>query len=375
MKLNKALLMVILAAALILTGCWDHKELDELMIPFTASFDLTVPEEKEYPDDRYLIGLTYPAFYEGMKEKNNVAAAAGYLVGETRSRRNARVGEPLTTGQIEVVLLGNELAKKGDINEVLDILTRNPSTRASLFLAVVDGRGIDVLKGNVNYYPDSDEYIRSLLRNINKTNFYPYISLFEYNREAFSDYAAPLIPYMSYRNGDIILAGSCYINEGKKIAHLGRAETEIAVMLKGIKGSGTLSFPIKQGDEIIDSISAVLTNKRKVKVKNEGDYYRIDITIKLTGEVVEHSKQVPFEDGKDILELGEKSLEEIIKRRAEAFVERTQKEIKTDTLGVAKYIKAFTRWKLSKADIDEIIQNARINVNVEVKFTDTGGEM
>ena len=110
-------------------------------------------------------------------------------------------------------------------------------------------------------------------------------------------------------------------------------------------------------------------------VKNEGDYYTIDIIIKLSGSVIEHYKQVPFEDGKDLLKLGEKSLEEMIKKRAEAFVEKTQKELKVDALGVASYIKAATRWKLSKDDIDEIVQNARINVNVEVSLKDTGGNL
>lgn len=375
MRLNKALLMVILIIALTLTGCWDSIELDELMVPFSVSFDLVKPEEKEYPDDRYLIGLSYPAFYGSANEKNNVTAAAGYLAGETRSRRNTHVGEQLVTGQIKVVLLGDELAEKGNIDEVLDILGRTPSTKASLYMAVVNGRAIDVLNSNVNYYPDSDEYIRSLLKNINKTNFYPYISLYNYNKEAFNNYTASLVPYITYRNGEIILAGSCYINEGKKIAHLGREETETAVMLRGVSGRGTLSFPVKEGDETIDSISAVLKNKRKVKIKNEGDYYTIDITIKLTGGVVEHFKQVPFEDGRDILKLGEKSLEEIIKKRAEMLVEKTQKELKCDTFGVANYIKAFTRQKLSKADIDKIIQNAHINVLVEVTLKDTGDKL
>jgi Ger(x)C family germination protein len=375
MKQNKILLLIILTITLSLSGCWDTKELDELMIPFLTSFDLAEPHEKEYPDDRYVIGVSYPVFYGDVKEENDVAVAAGYLIGETRSRRNAHVGEQLVTGQTKVLLIGNELAEKGNIDEVLDILTRDPSTKASLYLAIVDGRAVDILNGKVNHYPNSDEYVRKLLKHINKTNFYPYISLFHYNREVFSNNIAPLVPYITYKNGDIVLAGSCYIDNGKKIAHLGREETETAVMLRGISCRGTLSFPIKDGDKIVDGISLACTNDRKVRVKNEGEYYSIDITIKLKGGIVERSKQVAFEDSKEIIKLGEKSLEDIIQKRAEALVKKTQTEIKCDTLGVANHIKAITRWELTKEDIDEIIQNAHINVDVEVHILSTEGKM
>lgn len=375
MRQNKVLLIIVLTIAMTLTGCWDAKELDELMIPFLVSFDLVEPQEKQYPDDRYLVGVSYPAFYEGAKETNNFAAAAGFLVGETRSRRNSHIGEQLISGQIKVLLIGDELAKQGNIDEALDILTRDPSTKASLYLAIVDGRAIDILQGNVKHYPNADEYIRKLLKHINKTNFYPYISLFHYNREVFSNNISPLIPYMTYKEGDIVLAGSCFIDNGKKVAHLGREETETAVMLRGISCRGTLSIPIKEGDKVVDGVSLACTNDRKIRVKNEGDYYSIDITIKLTGGIIERAKQVPFEDSEEVIKQAEKSMEDIIKKRAEALVKRTQTEIKCDTLGVANYIRAITRWELTKGDIDEIIQKAHINVNVEVRILSTEGKV
>jgi hypothetical protein len=184
-----------------------------------------------------------------------------------------------------------------------------------------------------------------------------------------------LIPYIDYKNGDIVLAGSCYINNGKKIAHLGREETEAAVMLRGIRCRGTFSFPVKDGDETIDSISVACTNSRRVRVKNEGDYYSIDITIKLVGGIIERSNQVDFEDSQNVIELGEKSLEDIIQKRAEVLVERAKNEFKCDTLGVANYIRANTRGELNKEDIDEIIQNAQVNVNVEVRLISTEGKL
>lgn len=375
MKQNKIFLIIILTITMMLTGCWDSKELDELMIPFLGSIDLVEPYEKEYPDDRYLVGVSYPTFYEEIQKNNNYAAAAGYLIGETRSRRNAHIGEQLVTGQTKVLLIGNKLAEQGSIDELLDILTRDPSTKASLYLAIVDGRAIDILKARVNHYPDPDEYIRKLLKHVNKTNFYPYISLFHYNREVFSNNISPLIPYIIYKNGDIVLAGSCFVNNGKKVAHLGREETETAVLLRGIKCRGTLSFPVKKDDKIIDGLSLACSNSRKVKVKNEGDHYSIDITIKLKGGIVERSKQVAFEDSKEVITLGEKSLEDIIQKKAEALIKKTQNEIKCDTLGVANYLRAITRWKLDKADIDEIIQNADIKVNVDVTILSTEGKL
>lgn len=75
------------------------------------------------------------------------------------------------------------------------------------------------------------------------------------------------------------------------------------------------------------------------------------------------------------MKLFQDSLEQHIKTRAEAFVEKTQEEFKFDAFSIANYIKAHTREKLTNEDIDRIVQESEINVEVKVLIRNAGGKM
>jgi hypothetical protein len=146
-------------------------------------------------------------------------------------------------------------------------------------------------------------------------------------------------------------------------------------MLRGIKCQGILSFEAFKDGEVIDKATFRGSNSRKVTVKREGDKYFFNIQIKLTGTIVEHKEQKPIQDGTNLIKVFQDSLEQHIKKRAEAFIKKTQEEYKFDASCLANYIKAYTREKLTKEDIDRIVENAEINVEVKVHIKNAGGKM
>lgn len=369
------LLIVILLGVLFLSSCWDKKELDELGVPFIVAYDYVSEEEKEYPDDKYLLSVGYPIFYEDAEKKYHVDMTPGSLIGETRSRRNTHYGEQVVLGQIQILIFGEELADHENLTELTDSVSRNPAVKGSLYMAVVEGRAADLLNVQVEHYPNPGIYIKMLLRNISKTNFFPTCTLFTYNRYVASDYTAPILPYLIHKEGDIVVAGSCFIDAGKRMEHIGRMETETAVFLRGFESRGVISFDVKENNKIIDQVSFSGANSRNIKIRREGDKYIIDIQIKLYGELVEHKKSQSMKENKDILKLSQKSLEDIIKRRTQDFVRKVKEEYGFDALDVAKEIKAHSREKLTKEDIDRIIQESEINVDVKVQIENAGGKM
>lgn len=358
-----------------LSGCWDAKELDDLSIPLVAACDAVLEGEKKYPDDKYLVSVGVPIFYKDAEKKFRIVENTGRIIGETRGRRSSELGEPVIFGQLQVVLIGEELAKKENLLEVTDIFYRNPVIKASAFLVIVHGRAADLIKKPISYYPNVGIYLKALLDSSKKTNFYPYTTLFHFNRDLISYETAVLVPHIIYKDGEIVLAGSCLVNKGKMFTELGREETETVVMLRGIKCHGTLAFNVLNGKKANDEAAFECKNSRKVTVKRIGEKYIFDIQIKLEGVIAEHESQEPTQDGTDYLKIFQYSLEESIKKRAEAFVKKTKEEFKFDALNLANYIKAHTREKLAKEDIDRIIQESEINVEVKVQLRNTGGLM
>lgn len=365
---------VLLSLAL-LTGCWDAKELDDLSVPLIVAYDKALESEKQYPDDKYLVTVGTPVFYEDVKEKFHVIDTAGQTIGEARGRRNTQLGEQMIFGQLQLLLLGEELAEGENLLEVTDVITRNPRVKASIFLMISKGRAVDIIKTPIHSYPNIGVYLKALMESSRNTNFFPYTTLFRFNRDLISYETAAILPHISYKDGEIMQAGSCLINSGKVSGELGREETETVVLLRGIKCRGNLTFKAQKDGKVIDEATFEGSNSRKVTIKRADDKYTFNIQIKLAGAIVEHKKLKPIQDGTDLMKVFQDSLEQHIKKRAEALVEKTQEEFKFDALNLANHIKAHTREKLTKKDIDKIIEEAEINVEVKVQIRNAGGKM
>ncbi|HWR62244.1 MAG TPA: Ger(x)C family spore germination protein [Clostridia bacterium] len=376
MRIRKKISAVIctLLIPAMLAGCWDSKELEDLAIPLVGAYDLILEEEKEYPDDKYLVTAGIPVFYENVQEKFHIIESTGRIVGESRGRRNTELGEVVIFGQLQMLIFGEELAREENLLELTDIISRNPAIKASLYLLVAKGRAVDLIRKPIYTYPNIGEYLKALLKNTKNSNFYPCTTLFSLNRDLISYETSAILPHVIYSDGEISLAGSCLANKGKVVAEFGREETETLVMLRGIKCRGAVSFEVMEDGKAVDEATFEGSNSRKVTVERLDDKYLFNIQIKLEGIITEHANQKPI-GGSDLPELFQTSLEQNIKRRAEEFVEKTQKELKFDTLSLANYIKAYTREKLTKEDIDKIVSESDINIEVKAHIRSTGGKM
>lgn len=375
--IHRRILQLITAAVsvLLLSGCWDQRTLDELGFPFLLGYDYAREEEKEYPDDKYLVSVGSPVLYEEAESKYHVEKTPGKAPTQTRSRRDAHFGEQYILGQEQVAIFGNEIAGKENLIILMDSLYRNDKIKDSLYLAVAEGRAVDLISMRVKHYPNTSVYIRMLLKTIKANNFLPVCTLFMFNRDVFSNNTAPMLPCIIKKEEDIVLAGSCFINDGKKTENIGRMETETAVFLRGIECRGVISYDVKEDKKIIDQETFSGKNSRKVKVKKEGKKFLINIQIKLSGVIVERKNSQSFKDNPDILKLSQKSLEDLIKNRALEFVKKVQEEYGFDALNIAKEIKAHSRERMDKKDIDRIIREAEINVDVKVNIENTGGRI
>lgn len=377
MKIHKRLICLAEAflCLLMLTGCWDSKELDDLSVPLVVAFDKVLEREKKYPDDRYLVTEGVPLFYEETRENFHVIDTTGQLISEARERSSMQMGEKFIYGQLQLLLIGDELAREENLLSLTDVLAREARIKASILVIIVKGRAVDILKAPIHSAPNAGIYLKTLMRNCRESSFSPYITIFHFNRDQVSYETASLLPHIVYGDGVIKMVGSCVINNGKLIGDIGREETETLVMLRGLKCQGTLAFKLEEDGKVIDEAAFEAKNSRKVTMEKLDDKYVFNIKIKLEGDIIEHKLLTPMQDGMDLVELFQKALEQNVKERAEAMVEKVQKEYKCDALNLAGYIKAHSREQLTKEDIDRIVREAEVNVDVEVKIRNAGGKM
>jgi hypothetical protein len=143
------------------------------------------------------------------------------------------------------------------------------------------------------------------------------------------------------------------------------------VLLRGVKGAGYLPFQyLEKGLKGEGTIHA--SNGRKVKVIRDGDEFTFKINITFEGVVVENIPEISSID-QECLECIQEAVAKDVEGQCRQFLDLMQNDLKTDCIDINKYALAKWRRELTPViDQEEFIQNARIEVKVDVKLVNTG---
>ncbi|MFC4075517.1 Ger(x)C family spore germination protein [Salinithrix halophila] len=136
MKRLKGLLAIFLCICL-LTGCWNRREIDELAIVLAAGIDKT--EKGQY---RFSLQFVNPSEVAGEAtgRSSSVTTYAdnGYSLFEALRAASQISPRRLYVGSTQVLVISEEVAKEG-IEEIFDLLHRDPEFQTSLKILVARG--------------------------------------------------------------------------------------------------------------------------------------------------------------------------------------------------------------------------------------------
>ena len=121
----KKILIIILS--LILTGCWNYRELNEYAIATGLAIDIK--------DNEYEVSLL---FANGKKNKNeenqiNVLSGTGNTIYEAINNIGLSTPKEIYISHLSVVIISDEVAKKG-VKPILDYLLREPQSNENFYI-------------------------------------------------------------------------------------------------------------------------------------------------------------------------------------------------------------------------------------------------
>ncbi|WP_158289591.1 Ger(x)C family spore germination protein [Paenibacillus flagellatus] len=164
-----ALLSAALLLPLLLGGCWDRTEVNDIAIVMATGVD----KEK----DGYRISVIIPlpgnmggasggGGGSGGQAPYTIDSEKGRTLREANARLQSRLSRRLFYAHRKVLLIGEELAKEGLV-EVMDITARVAENRLTSYMAVTKGKAYDVLNASPKLERFSSEAMRELLKSDN----------------------------------------------------------------------------------------------------------------------------------------------------------------------------------------------------------------
>ncbi|MBM4765140.1 Ger(x)C family spore germination protein [Bacillus sp. B15-48] len=394
MKHKLSLMFFLILSVIVLSGCWDRKELQDIDIVSAIGID------KGSDDVENRLSVTVQVINEGLIGGGSQQAgkvegtpvssytASGSTVAEALQKIAPKLPQELFFPHVQLIVIGEELAKQEGIQDLFDWIERDPQFRTLFPILIVrDNRAKDALQILTPLEPIPAGKIAGGLEATQKTwgNFA--ITRADKVIQQLSGEVAQLM--------GIQITGD--LKEGNKLTNVQQISPQAEIEIKGLsilkngklvkwldleefRGVTWINNEMKKTVINLDCKNKkkglavdIVRSKRKLNVQIKNNKPVIHLTIRSESHISEVQCPIDLNKHETIQEL-EKQLEEAMKEEIMLALE-TAKEQKTD---IFRFGEAINRedpqlWKEIKEKWnDEIFPETKVTVDVKAFIRRSG---
>ncbi|WP_409250944.1 Ger(x)C family spore germination protein [Bacillus sp. SCS-153A] len=377
-----SLLMGIIAASLLLSSCVETNYLEKQGLITGIGYDQS--EEK----DKISGTLVYYQFNPAMKNLSTVITGVGETSKGIRHGANLESDHNLVSGQLRVVLYGEEIAKKG-ISSLVDTLSRDASIGNMIFLGVGTPTAEEILSFQPKSQPaNMGTYLYNLFQANIKNETIPNPTLQEFMTRFGSVGKDAILPQIAIIQDKIGIDGFALFSDDRQVGVLDREKIfYVRSLMDQLKASSAeVELPTEPFEkEIKEAASSTEDEKHQEKLHfmldNIKSNHKIEVTdkskpsfnikLKLESRILEMT--VPFNLSEAAVL---KKVEDVMAKAMEEKAMKVLKEIQetgSDPIGFGSHYRAISRdTKLTKEMWSEIYPKAEFNLDIEMKIIRTG---
>ncbi|HHW47889.1 MAG TPA: Ger(x)C family spore germination protein [Clostridiaceae bacterium] len=369
-----AFLLMIL---LLLTGCWNNRDLTEINIVAGIGLDRT-------EDGKVLltVQVVEPAAIQTVSSGKGKGGGAqpkpvfvesfeGETVFEAIRGILSIVDKRLFFSTAQVLILGERLLQKGMV-EVLDFFQRENDINYGMNILVAKG----VTPGEIlEIENDMDSipavYIKETAENTVSRGTVKKTTLIDLIKDIDSGERQPAIGQIT-KAGDkeIRTEGVAVIKDEKLAGWLDPYETRGYMFAIGEVKSAIVNIPVDKGKIAME----IIRSKGKAKVRFEnGEPSTLTIKVEVEANVGAYEGRGRL-DSQDDLSILKEILKNEIKKEITQALEKAQKEYSSDIFGFGSYVHKYhpEYWKKVKKDWNDIFSKLPADIQVDVKVMRTG---
>lgn len=356
---------------LLLSGCAQPKILEEVGLITTYGYDIS--------KNGNILGTMVELTIDPTSPQDVVILQAEALsVRGIRNNANNKTSKRLASGQLRVILYGEELLKQGRTG-IAETLTSDPTISDLTYLAMAEGTARDLLNLKSEHIPDIGNHLYKLIDQNTKGRVMPSATMQEVLHSHFSVGKEPVMPILSKEGKEGVGFTGVALFKGSKL--VGKINTEqsfyLNLLIDKYKG-GNKDIEIKSSklkprnpqmnktvaslDSIGGSSNIKLINKEKVE---------FDLDVKVTGRLLEVTSMFDMSKPENI-KLIEKEITKSMKREIEKLIAYCQSK-EADVLGFGEIYRRSVRYsRLTDKRWYKMFKDAKVNVNVDFSVTRTG---
>ncbi|MFC4597770.1 Ger(x)C family spore germination protein [Cohnella hongkongensis] len=392
------LLFAIAAFALLLTGCWDRKELNELGITSSAGVD--------WADDKWIITyqvIVPSGMWSGSSGSSISASQAtvhvftseGRTIREAAIRSSVEVPRPLYFSHTDTLIIGRSAAEHG-LTDIVELYLRSVESRETVLMAVTEERASDALKLFVPLERlPGDALSKIMMKEALNAGFYPIVRMFDFAQSLYSESRAIAVPEINLKNkkdaksrkdlasidtfkhtysdSKLRITGQSVFKDGRRIGHLDLRESYGVSWLSDKIKRSIVAVPCPSGSPP-NAFSSFRVDFAKTKVKplKEKDGYRMLVEVKARGELMESECRLDLTKNEAVRQLRESFEQEIEQIMDDGW--DAVKRVKADLPGFAdKIYRQYPKdWKKMKIAWEDELVKLKVEPKVRISVIRIG---
>ncbi|MDQ2086766.1 Ger(x)C family spore germination protein [Herbivorax sp. ANBcel31] len=380
------LIILVIALFLFSSGCWDRREVEELLLSDAIAFDLY-----QDSDNRpiYRVSFIAKKLYQngkemGMGEEEGdiesedqwTPSSKGYSFEEAINRFSKRVPKHFYVDHSSIVLWGEEFAKEGVVKS-LDYIIRKRGFRLRSHIIVVSGKMVEFFDTLPEYERTLTEELNIILQKGSIESDYVLINYFgDFARDYLAEGIDPWAPVMKgisikdsperTEHKRIVVDGVALFKNDKMVGFLNMQETQAFSILKDLANKGVFTVHYEHG-EISLKYEATKV-RRKIYIDKGRIKVNYDVEIKGTINEIYLFSNLTKEELNKLEEQFKIKIQKVLQKGIEKF-----QELESDALGIGRFlhIKYPKVWGEIKHDWHEIYKDINITVDVELEIEGT----
>ena len=371
MKKTK-LFIIVFSVFILLVGCAEKKLLEQVGLTTLLGYDLS-------DDDKLSITAVIRQVNPEFQSDVVIISATNESARGARANINRKTSKKIMSGQMRVVLFGEELASDG-IGQYIDTLLKNSDTSGSLFIAVVEGETKSLLEHQFQDIEDIGTHIFKLLEQNIKSEQMISSNLHEVSHDYYSlgrDIAVPIIK----RDKEIIeISGVAVFNKGKMVGKLPAEDSFYVKLSRDFYESAMFettipkeSLSISQTRNSQDNIPVVIdTIKTKKTVKLiDQKVPEFDMHFTINGRLLEIEANMDLDNPVNVKKLEEEIGKSITEELSEVLA--YCQEMDSDVFGLGEYYRSSVRHSnLTHEKWHEMYKDVKVNITVDFTVLRSG---
>lgn len=373
------LMLLIGLVVLLLTGCWDRTEVNDLGLVTAAGIDKISAKTIELS---VLVYIPKSASEQSMDGKGGsgsgqtlVRSAKGVTIADAMSKLQEKLPRHIFWGHTEVFIFNERLAKMG-LAKHIDFLLRHPQLRERSQVFITSQKAKKVME----LLPPLERDLATVLRELESMKMGMEVTVKNYAEMLISDSGDTAVPYIQMlppeegkqKNETIAyISGTAIFKKDKMVGKIDASVTRGVLWLRDEIQLGTVTVKPKEAKGYV-SLSMLDATSRLIP-KFENGRWKMVLNTDAEADVIQNTTQLDMTNPKVIKSL-EQQLKKVIEDKVELALVQVQKDMKADVFGFGD---AFHRkypglWNKNKARWDSIFPNVEVTIHSNIKIRRQG---